>query len=296
MTTAAEVIRETKERFLSSMRPEVNKLNGQLTDSVTSVVVEFETGGIKEGATIQVDQELMYVWSYAPTTKTATVERGWDGSTAAAHDDDSLVYVNPIVTDVQIFREINNELRSLSAPTNGLYRVATLDTIYNDARIGFDLTGVTMVDEIIAVFAEQQGAERNWVPLPPSSYQLVRNQDTDEFASGFAIRLLSGPFEPGRTVRLVLKQAFTTLSGVDDDVESVSGLPSTAIDLLSIGAAIRLASSREVARNLTEVQSITRRAEEVPPGALQQAAAGLRQLRRERIAEEAARLQRQYGL
>jgi hypothetical protein len=53
-------------------------------------------------------------------------------------------------------------------------------------------------------------------------------------------------------------------------------------------------ASREVKRNFIESQGDTRRADEVPSGAMNASVTNLLRLRRDRIQAEAARLNRQY--
>jgi hypothetical protein len=63
-----------------------------------------------------------------------------------------------------------------------------------------------------------------------------------------------------------------------------------------LGAQIRVMAGREVKRNFTESQGDTRRAEEVPAGAVGGSILNLQRLRRDRIQAEAARLNRQYPI
>jgi hypothetical protein len=55
-------------------------------------------------------------------------------------------------------------------------------------------------------------------------------------------------------------------------------------------------ASREIRRNFTEAQGDTRRAEEVPPGAVRDSISNILRLRRDRILAEKAKLTRQYPL
>jgi hypothetical protein len=80
-----------------------------------------------------------------------------------------------------------------------------------------------------------------------------------------------------------------------DTLASVGGTD-TLDDLLVLGAQIRMIAPRELKRNFTESQGDTRRAEEVPAGAVINSMGGLMRLRRDRIQAEAARLNRQYPI
>lgn len=70
------------------MSPRSGTINEALDDTETGVDVQTGEGAyIKEGDILKVDSELMYVSSVA--TDTATVVRGFGGSTAASHSDDT---------------------------------------------------------------------------------------------------------------------------------------------------------------------------------------------------------------
>ena len=77
---------------------------------------------------------------------------------------------------------------------------------------------------------------------------------------------------------------------------STTGLQASAYDLPPLGAAIRLMSGREIKRNFTETQGDSRRATEVPAGAVQQSSTGLKLLRAQRIVAECARLNSLYPI
>jgi hypothetical protein len=98
---------------------------------------------------------------------------------------------------------------------------------------------------------------------------------------------------PGYNVRVVYRSVFTMPSTVYANVSSTNLLPS-AYDLPPLGAAIRLMEGREIKRSFTEGQGDTRRAGEVAPGAILQSARGLQQMRAQRIAAEAAKLDALY--
>ena len=293
MTTAAELISEARSLFYSGQRDNLTTLTAAENTTDTSIVLVDETNTVQRGSVLSVDLEEMLVTGYTAASKTATVIRGWNGSTAADHLIGAVVWVNPRVSDFRILRAINNELRSLSA--QGLYRVATKELTYSSVLLGYDLAGVTSIDEIMRVRLETTGPEDDWVDLARNTWRLQRNQAVGDFSSTFALKLLSGG-DQGRAVTVVYKQPFGTLAALADTAETTAGFPTTAVDILSLGAAIRVAEGREIARNFSDAQGDTRRADEVPPGAANQAPAGLRQRYRQRVGEEAARLVRQYGV
>lgn len=292
MTTTADVLSRVRHRVMSGARDQLNKLDEDLDTSETDVTFEFDAGGIAPGARLAVDLEEMFVWSVA--SKTATVLRGFNGSTPAEHDDGDLVYVNPVLSDFEILRAVNAELDALSSPSNGLFRVATVDLTYSPSVQGYNLTSVTSIENVVGVFADQPDSSQNWIPVGPGQYRLLRNQSTGDFASGFSLTFLGGALSPGRAARVVYRAPFSNLSTVADDVETVAGLHAQAHDVLELGAALRVMSGRPVKRAFTEGQGETRRAEEVTVRDVIASTALLRQEYEERVAEEASRLTARY--
>lgn len=295
MTTLQEVIHEARSYIMSAVRDEVTTLSANIiSESPTTFTVSTVPVGLQAGARVSIGLETIYVQSIS--TLTVTGIRGWEGSAAGVHALGDVVYINPKITGYEYMRAVNNELRHLSTPTAGLFRASPVELTYNPATTGYNLTGLTAIDQVAAVYAQQSDGSNNWVPINRRDWELQRNAETDDFSTGFNLRLLSGAYESGRQVRVVGKLPFTSVTTLTTNVESVSGLPATCIDILAIGAALRLAGVREIARNLYEDGGMIGAGDEVPAGAANQAPAGLRQLYRDRLEAEKARLVRQYGL
>lgn len=292
MTTAQQVIDSCRHDYiLTGQRDQVNRLTTTLDSSTTTVAFDFELKGVQEGSVISIDLELMYVWSTSPAAKTATVQRGWEGSTAASHTSGAVIRVNPKVSDFDIFGAINDELRSLSSPLNGLFKVVTADLTYNAAVSGYNLTGATDVIDVLEVRYDTPGVDQSW-PIV-RSFDVARSMPTADFASATAVMLHEGGY-PGQSIRVRYSAPFTLLSTAADVVETVSGIPSTAVDILSIGAAIRLSAGRPIRRSQPDTQGDTRRAAEATTQDTLMAPNGLRALHRARVNEEAARLRSMY--
>lgn len=285
---ASDLVEATRSHLDSGSRPELNRLTTTMNTSVTSVVVDFALGSIVAGSILSIDLELMYVWS--STGSTATVQRAYLGTTAAAHTQGALIYVNPRHSAFTILRAINAELASYSSPRWGLFQMKTVELTYNAATVGYDLTSVT---DLIDVYELRwKGYTTGEWPLI-RSWSLARNMATTEFASGHALLLDEGA-GPGRVIRVRYKAPFAELTALSSDVQTVAGLPASANDIPPLGAAARLVAPREAKRAATDSQPESRTAAEVPPGANRQAAGTLLQLRDARLHEEASRLNQRY--
>jgi len=183
---------------------------------------------------------------------------------------------------------INDEMADLSSPMHGLFLVKTLDIDYNGSDTMIDLVGVTSIIDILSVSVRYLTDD---YPVA-RKIRLVRDVPTDDFPSGYALRFDQGVF-PGR-LRIVYKAAYVTASTESSDINTTCGIQESVTDIVAIGAQLRLMSPREIKRNFTESQGDSRRAEEVPSGAVGGSITNLQRLRRDRIQAEAARLMRSY--
>jgi hypothetical protein len=288
MTTTAVVIDRTLRQLLSGTVEARNKLTTTLTSSDTSVVVDYPLEGLRSGQVCEIDSELMYIWSTDVPTKTLTVQRGFNNSTAAAHTAGAVITVNPRFPRAQVLEAVNDELSDLSSPMHGLFQVKTLNIDYNGSDAMINLTGVTSIIDLLTVSVRYMTDD---YPIA-RKIRLVRDMPTDDFASGFALRFDQAVF-PGR-LRVVYKAPYTATAAEATDINSTCGVQETATDIVALGAQIRLMSPREIKRNFTESQGDTRRADEVATGAIANSTANLIRLRRDRITAEAARLARAY--
>ena len=289
--TAQTWIDETKNLLLTDYVEEGDTLGTLLNTTETTVNFTHDTPGIVAGAIIEIGTELMYVFSVNATTNDATVQRGFRGTTAASHSAGDLVTINPKFPAHLVLNAVNDELADLSSPQNGLYQIKTVEFNYNIAQDGYKLTGVT--DDILAVYQvtyTDDGSEDTDPVLP--AWSLRRDRNTASFASGYAL-VLHDDANSGQKVRVQYKTGFTALAATSTALSTV-GLHTEAYDLPTIGAALRLMSTRPVRREFIDEQGSSRRADEVPAGAISASMRDLRALRENRINAEAARLDQQY--
>lgn len=283
----SDLIETTKRHLLSGQRPQMNKLAAPSVISATSLQFTYDMTGIKEGSYVQVDLEVFYVWSVNTGAKTAVVEPAQEGSVPAAHDQGDIVVVNPRFPDHAVLAALNDCISSLSSPALGLYQTRTVDLTYVTTAGGYDLATTDLLD-IVDVHARRGDAtSKDWQSL--NNWQVDRKANTANFPSGTAL-FLTDSADSGTSVRVEYRSGFSTLTNLTDNVLSVTGLPTTALDIPPMGAAIRLVRPREIKRNQTESQGDGRRAGEVTPGAVAGSVNALERDYYRRISEEAARL------
>jgi len=290
MTTAATILNRVSQQLLSGTVEERNKLASTITDSDTSIVLLYDLGGYRNGSVFELESELIYVWEADAASKTLTVQRGFNGTTAVAHSSGVLATLNPRFPRGQMFNSLNAEIDDLSSTSNGLFKVTTTDLSYNGSDRQINLTGATNVLELIDVRLRYLADN---FPVIRGT-RLQRDLPTADFASGFAF-VIDEPLMAG-TLRVRVKTPFTRASSEASDLTTVCGLPATCDDLVELGVTIRMMAGREVKRSFIESQGDTRRADEVPSGSARDSVANLLRLRRERITAEAGRLKAQYPI
>jgi hypothetical protein len=273
---------------MSGTVEERNKTVGALTATSTSVVFQYDLNGMRAGGVIQIDNELMYVWEVSQASKTATVERGWNGTTAATHITGSVAIVDPKFPRAQILEAINAEIDDLSSPMNGLYQIKSLELNYNGTWNMISLPTVDKIIDLVSVTIRYIATDYPVI----RQCRLIRDLPNDDFSAGYAIRF-DTQVRAGKMI-VVYKAPFTNVTSEAQNLQNIAGFPTTAEDILMMGAQIRLVSPREVKRNFTESQGDTRRSEEVPTGSVSSSINNIIRMRRDRITAEAARLARQY--
>jgi hypothetical protein len=290
MSTAGALITRASRQLLSGTVEERNKLATTVTSADGQIVFTYDLNGFREGSVLEIDSELMYIWSSVPSTKTLVVERGYDGTTAAAHTAGANTVVNPRFPRQQMLDALNADLDDLSSTMNGLFHVVAQDISYNGTDRQINLTSASGVIDLLDVRLRYLASDYPMI----RKVRLQRNLPTADFASGIAIvfdqAVMAG------TLRVVTKREFTRVTAEANDMQTVAFLPVSCEDIVEMGVILRMMNSREIKRNFIESQGDTRRSDEVPPGSTRDSLSNIQRLRRERITSEAARLKQQYPL
>ena len=288
MTTFSDVIEETMRRLTPAQLDLTVTLSIGVDDQPTSQNMSFSgamTQAVAFGEILAIDMELVYVTAWDSLTLQATVERGAQGSTIAAHATNTNVYISPKFSHFDVSVAINQELQALSGA--GLFQVATDDIVYNPTFQGYDLSNIGGLIDVIGVRYKIVTPTRNYPPI--QRWSVLPFMTDTNFPSGTALIVYQSAY-PGLPMHVWYSAAFTPLVNLTDDVVATSGLPATATDILSVGAQIILVNAREVKRNFMEAQPDPRKAPEVPPMAVANSIKGLELWRAGRISDERTRL------
>jgi hypothetical protein len=314
--TFGDLIEKVYRRVMGGIRErtvQINQTGGIGSNDTTVVLAGSQTSGIAPGVILAMELEMMYVTAWNSSTLTATVTRGYYGSVATAHINGVVCYINPRYSRYDIGVAINDDLRSLSSPTNGLFRVGVAEITYNPVFQGYDLGDLP--DNFIDILEVRYRIAPPYRTFPAiKSWKVVRWQQgsTDPvFPSGRGL-IVHQPAWPGLPIYVTYSAPFIRFVDTADNLlntpatndeappyngyktSTVPNLIPTMIDLPPLGAEIDLTLTREISRNFMESQPDPRKAQEVPPNAVASSVAALTSRRLMRISEEADRLQRQY--
>ncbi len=289
MTTASTLLERVSRQLLSGVVEERNKLAATITSSDTSITTSYDLNSLRAGMVLEIESELLYIWEATISSKTLVVERGYAGTTAAAHTAGVVITTNPRFPKAQMLDALNADIDDLSSPVNGLYRVLTTDITYNGSDRAIDL-GVSSVIDLMEVRLRYLADDYPVI----SRVRLNRNLPTADFPSGNAI-VFDEPVMAG-TLRVTYKAPFARLTSASQDIQTNAYVPASMEDILEMGVLIRMMAPREIKRTFMESQGDTRRPDEVPVGSSRDSITNILRLRRDRIIAESARLKRQNPL
>lgn len=242
MTTITDLVNQIdRGLFVHFTRPIYDVPAASYTDSATTVQLA-NTDVLLEGSILNANFELMYVVGWNSSTRTATVLRGFLGTTAAAGTTSTLVRVDPRFADVAIADAVVEELSSWDE------RVFAVDS--DAVSIGASDTSI----EVTPVRAPYRILDAR--PRPNASYEsrtrlfaeLRQGEATSEFASGYSLSL-DYPFGEAGTIDVLYAVPFDTTGLTNSSaLEATHGLTGGLLEVLKWGALYRLVAGKEAVR------------------------------------------------
>ena len=204
--------------------------SGDLTLKVAS------TDNIGKGI-IEIDDEMMWVDAYDRQSNTLTIApfgRGYNATTAAAHDVNSKIVITPTYPRQAVKRAIND----------------TINSVY-PSRTTYPVPAEAI--QILSMAWQSVGPTKEWLPIRQWRWDPIAYAPS--FPTGRTVSIYDNVL-PGRTINIVYTHMPVNLVNNSDDFEAISGLPSTMRDVIIYGSAWRLASYIDPARiSVTSPQS-----------------------------------------
>ena len=262
-----------------------------LTQAVTSggfVLNVASTDNIGKGI-IEVEGEMMWVDSYDRQANTITIApfgRGYNATTAAAHDANAKVIITPTFPQVAIKRAINDTLNSVYPK---VFAVGSTPVSFLASRTTYEVPASAI--QILSMAWQSVGPTREWLPIRQWRWDPLAY--TASFTTGRTVSIYDNVL-PGRTINIVYSKMPTALVNAADDFEAVTGLPTTMRDVIIYGAAWRLSSYIDPARISITSASADEFDSKRPYGTGTNVTKGLQALYLQRLEEESLKQKLQY--
>lgn len=218
-----------------------------LTQDITSTGLTLNLGttqNIGKGA-VEINDELIWIDSYDRISSSAIAApygRGFNGTTAAAHTAGTMVTVAPTFPRSAVKRAINEAIQSIY-PT--IYGISTHTLTYNAVQNTYPLPAEAQT--VLYVSWSTIGPTKEWRPVKGWRQDSMAN--TGAFSTGNSLTIYDN-LPAGRTIQIQYTKIPAALTDAADSAvfETVTGLQSSAKDVVIYGAAYRLASFMDAGR------------------------------------------------
>ena len=284
MATVQDMVADVRRKVYGSMTENVNLIQTSASAGQTSIQLELGVDGIQKGMLISSGLNVWFVKGVYSTDNTVFVIPGYDNSPQNAVSAGDMVYVRPRMTDWYAFNAINDQLRRLSSPDAGLYRigswVAEVDPTYQTYQVPVEAADMI---NVLRVRWRWPGTPNVWSDLAPRHYRWIYSTEQN------VVRLLLS-IPSGTEIEFTYKAPFVQATSLADDPVADLGLSESMVDIPSLGAAIDLLRTTESRRTQVSTQGDSRRPEEVPVSSNSAIAGQLDREYRQRIQDEMTRL------
>ena len=290
MTTIKDMVAMTRRMAFGSMSEQINLVGSAYTAGGTELTLDMDVTGITPGMVLSSGLNVWYVKGLDAANRLVYVIPGYDNSPQGNAAVGDFVFIKPRVTDGYIFESLNEEILRLSAPGNGLYKIAewTADVDATWQTYIFPSAADDMIG-LLRVRYRMPGTEDVWLDIPEKSYRMQIEAGENR------VRILRN-IPSGTEVRFIYKAPFSAASSLADDPVADCGLADTMVDIPSLGVLATLLRTTESRRNQVQTQGDSRRAGEVQSGANTAAGSRIEREYRDRVNEEAARLMQRVSI
>ena len=220
----------------------INFLNTAIT--TTSTTLELGLGTNLAKGVVEIDDELLYAISFNTQNNTINLApgfgRGYDGTDGAAHAQYAKVVFSPTFPRNAVKRAIND---TIVAVFPKLFAVDDFTFSYNAATNTYALPDD--LDIILDISWQTLGSSKEWLPI--KRWRANKNANVATFNSSKTVTIYDG-VAPGRTVQVHHTMRPLKLNSGVDDFAQVTGLPESSRDVITWGAAYRLAAYQDAGR------------------------------------------------
>jgi len=284
MTTIQDAINDLRRMVYGSLPEQINLFNQSASAGSTTLNLEMGVEGIQKGTLISSGLNVWYVKGISQQDNEVYVIPGYDGAPVNPVNAGDVVYIRPRMTQWYAFNVLNDEIRRLSSPVNGLYTmgrwVERVDPSYQTYDVPESARNMT---QLVRVRFRVPGTPDYWMDLPNVAW---RWQSESEIPRIVLLRNIPSATE----VEFSYHGPFVQATDLDSDFVEDCHLADSMTDIPALGAAVTLLRTTEARRNQIQTQGDSRRAGEVPVTGNSNIAAQLDRDYRSRVNEEYARL------
>ena len=235
-----------------------SRLDGAMSDTTgTSLVYESglfsseEENLLGNGALVEVDQELMLVTSANTSTRTLTVSRGYAGTTAATHADETNVFINPTFPRKSVFDAVADNIVRLYP---SLYNVTTTNVTSTSTYAEVPASTV----EVLTSYVQNASGEQ----YTSAGIQLLR--DFPPSTTNTAVQFFNT--SNGKTVHLVVKRKFVRPTSETVDLATDCLISDEYEQIVMVGAVADIVGATDIDASTQEFITEKLAAESYPVG------------------------------
>jgi hypothetical protein len=260
--------------------------------STTSSAITIGSASNLAKGIIEIDDELIFIDSFDKATSVLNVipgfGRGYQGTSPAPHSQNAQVTLAPTFPRVTIKKAINDTINSLYP---NLWAISSYTFTFNASVTTYALPDD--VEDVLYVSWQTTGSSQEWLPL--RRWRLDNFANSATFNTNATLNIYDN-VQPGRTVQVWYTTTANTLDSNTDDFADVSGLPQSAQDVVTLGAAYKLLSFLDSGRiNLTSAEADNADSK-LPSTAGVSASRYIFALYQQRLNEEALKLKDKYPI
>ena len=234
-----------------------SRLDGGINNSVTSLTYDSglfsteEENLLGNGAIVEVGKELMLVTSANTSTRTLTVARGYAGTDAAIHADETNIFINPTFPRKSVFDAVSDNISRLYP---SLYNVTTTNVTSNSTYQEVPASTVEVLTSYVQNAAGNQ--------YTSAGIELLR--DFPPSSTNTAVQFFNT--SNGKTVHLVVKRKFVRPTDESSDIESVCLVAAEYEQIVMVGAVADIMGATDVDASTQEFITEKLAAESYPVG------------------------------
>lgn len=260
--------------------------------SATDLTIKIGQADNLAKGIVQIDDELIFVSSFNKTNLELNVMpgfgRGYLGTTPSPHSENTQVTMTPTFPKVMIAQAINDTINALYPK---LFGVSSTTFQYNAAQIAYALPDDAR--DLLYISWQTPGPSKEWLPV--NRWGLDRMANVAAFDTNKVVNIYD-KVVPGRTVQVYYSIIPNTLTNGSDDFATVTGLPESSRDVITLGAAYRLLSYLDTGRiNLMSAEADNADTK-LPSTAGATASKYIFALYQQRLQEESTKLQDRFPI